>query len=172
LRKASFLRVSPATANKPVPSKVRVAGSGTGEALRLIVAPATVPLPPLMLKMPLSVDESVPVTTVSKLIPRKVYKAGLTFPAMKLAEKADCPGAPPLKRVRLALWKVPVNRATTPDPRFPITVIEPPGLKLTAFEPRKAPWAVVQLIVPFVIDVFGGLALSCTEVKRDERFKT
>src|SRR3984893_13486641 len=48
LCETSFLRDSPAKANKPMPNIVSIAGSGTAVgAFRLIVAPATLPLPPV-----------------------------------------------------------------------------------------------------------------------------
>jgi hypothetical protein len=87
-----FLRVSPANANKPMLNIVSMAGSGTAAvgAFRLIVAPATFPLPPVGKNVPLSVADNVPVTFGdSAPAPRKLNRAGLILPAMKLAEKAD-----------------------------------------------------------------------------------
>lgn len=91
MRGTSFLRGSPGKANKPVPNNVSIAGSGTAAgAFRLIEAPATLPLPPLVVNVPLSVADNVPVTLVnSGPAPRKLNRAGLIAPAMKLAEKAD-----------------------------------------------------------------------------------
>jgi len=65
-----------------------------------------------------------------------------------------------------------VNSATRPDPRSPITVTEPPGLKMTRLGRTVAASAVVQPIVPFVIPVFRGPEFNCAEVRRDESVKT
>jgi hypothetical protein len=154
---------------------VSMAGSGTAAvgAFRLIVAPAALPLPPVGKNVPLSVADNVPVTFGdSEPDPRKLNRAGFILPAMKLAEKADWPGAPPVSRVRLAFWKLPVNSATMPDPRSPITVTEPPGLKMTRLGRTVEALAVVQPIIPLVIPVFRGPEFNCVEVRRDESVNT
>jgi hypothetical protein len=88
-----------------------VAGSGVGTGSKLIVAPATVPEPPVVENVLINVAVSVPVTSPERPgEPRNAYKAELMLPAMMLAENDDSPGAPPLRRVRLALWKDPVKR--------------------------------------------------------------
>ena len=89
LCETSFLRDSPAKANKPMPNIVSIAGSGTAVgAFRLIVAPATLPLPPE--GVPFRVAVNVPVTSGdSGSAPRKLNRAGFKLPAMKLAEKVD-----------------------------------------------------------------------------------
>jgi hypothetical protein len=72
----------------------------------------------------------------------------------------------------LALWKLPVNSVTRPDPRSPDTVTEPPGLKIIILDPNAVPAPVVQLIVPFAIPVFGSTEFNCVEVRREESPKT
>jgi hypothetical protein len=74
-----------------VPNNVSIPGSGTAVgAFRLIVVPATLPLPPVGENVPLSVADSVPVTFGdSGPAPRKLNRAGFILPAMKLAEKVD-----------------------------------------------------------------------------------
>jgi hypothetical protein len=59
-----------------------------------------------------------------------------------------------------------------PDPRSPITVTEPPGLKMTRLGRTVAALAVVQPIIPFVIPVFRGPEFNCVEVRRDESVNT
>jgi hypothetical protein len=158
--------------SKPTAKRASVEGSGTGTGSKLMVAPATVPLPLDDEKMPLRVAVRLPVTSGRSETPRKLYRAGLMEPAMKLAEKDDWPGAPPERRVRLAFWKEPVKRFTIPLPRFPATVIAPPGLKMTRLGRSVDTEPVVQLIVPSVMPVLGVLASSCTEVKVDVKEKS
>jgi len=78
-----------------MPNIVSIAGSGTAVgAFRLIVAPATLPLPPVnvlfWVNAPFRVAVNVPVTSGdSGPAPRKLNRAGFIVPAMKLAEKVD-----------------------------------------------------------------------------------
>lgn len=90
------------------------------------------------------------------------------LPATKLAENEDWPGAPPVRRVKLAFWKDPVNRLTTPLPRSPVTLIEPPGLKIMSEEVVVEAVPVVQLIIPLAM-LAGEEKFSCAEVSTDER---
>lgn len=137
-----------------------------------MVEPATVPFPPVDANVPFIVADNVPVTFGEiPAEPRKLYKAGFMLPAMKLAENADCPGAPPVRSVKLAFWKDPVNRFTMPLPKSPVTVIEPPGLKITRLEVAVETEPVAKLIVPLRTLVFGAKRSSCTEVRADDRPK-
>jgi hypothetical protein len=148
-------------------------GSGTDCGSRLMVAPATVPRPPEEVTTPFRVAVRLPVTSVvSGERPRKLNRAGLMDPAMKLAEKEDCATEPPVGRVKPAFWNVPVKRSTTPLPRLSASVIAPPGPKKIRLDKTVDAAAVVQLIAPSVMLVLGELALACTEVNPLVKEKT
>ena len=73
-----------------------------------------------------------------------------------------------MSRVKLAFWKDPVKRLTTPLPRSPVTLIEPPGLKMISEEVVVEAAPVVQLIIPLAM-LTGENRFSCADVNIDER---